>query len=155
MKVEFNGNGFSTNMGGNNSTSNNGHAQSEQVVREILEKKPIKNFLPLVLGIIALVIALVLIPFGLIATTATTSGTSTFLFELFDLSQASFVMAYIFMILIVALISCTLGIIACVVYAKSDKKGVAMAGLAVSILSFVVVAMGMTYNIIAIVLNML
>ena len=97
--------------------------------------------LPLIFGIISLLLAFLLISTGVLARTEI-----TVVAEISDTAAYNYMAAYYLFFSVLTLLSITAAIISFIMYAKSRKENLDIAGLIISIGAIAVTCIGMIYN---------
>ena len=136
MRVEFNGRGFSADMNDENFAS-----------PRCDFKKTIANNLPLVLGVISLILSVVNLPFGLLI------NLNKQIFEKVNAMNTSYLMAILLVFSIVfVVVSILSGVFSIFCYSKSRKKTTDIAGVVLSIISFLVCTSVITLDVVGVII---
>ncbi|MBQ9773245.1 MAG: hypothetical protein IJW49_11995 [Clostridia bacterium] len=137
MKVQFDGSGFSAQMGEEQVRSN----------ATKLDNKLTKKQMGLVLGVLALVTSLALLLFGFVG-----SASVDVLYSFFGMPTLRYVLLMTVICLVIAAVSVSCGIVSVVSYAKSAKETGDLVGMILSIISFVVCFVSMVMHLITMLL---
>ena len=138
MKVQFDGNGFSAEMG------DVGRVPQTPKLPEGLSKKS----MGLILGIVALVVALATLLMGFIASSGADLWQSAF-----GAAPVRYVLLMSVICFVLGAVSVACGVTSIVFYAKSAKDTPALIGLILSIIAFVVCFAALIFPLIAVALT--
>lgn len=142
MRVDFNGSGFSAEMG------NEPAKQSSTPPEKELKIKGIKHIEVLILGVFALIFALVLIPLGI------SVNIGVDMLQIIDADTTDYVIMFAFGAIIFFALSATLATVACCLHRKGEKNNISMIGFILSIMAYIVGSIALLYNILGIILHL-
>ena len=133
MRVEFNGTGFHAEMNQSEDARN-----SNSVSPALF----FQNEKPLFFGLIALVVAMINLPFGIFMNLSTEAIT-----KIFESSASQWIAVLCVISCVIICASITLGILSICYFSKSKKNSNDVVGLAVAIFSFAICVIGVVLNI--------
>lgn len=138
MKAEFNQNGFSSSMEHDFSFPKT--KKENPAIGQIVGKNSVILF-----GILSTILSFLLIPLAFVANIL-----NDILQKALGAMPSSYLLLFLSVALVMALCSICFGIISIVLYGKSNKHNTDTVGLILSILSFVLCAIVMTFGIVTI-----
>ena len=133
MKIDFKDNTFSASMNEEAPIIEISHVPSLHFL---------KNNKPLFFGVLAFLISLINIPFGIFMNLST-----EFLIKIFEVNASHWISVLFVFSACIITASLTFSILALVCYPKSKKAAYDKIGIAISILTFAICAIGITFSI--------
>ena len=140
--MDFNYNGFSANMGTGSNDNN------EAVLKNALKGTDTKRILTIVLGIAALVVAFLLIPYGILAA----FGSELFS-SVFPSSASTYLSIHITSVAVLSILSAALAAVNIFLCVNYLEKKVSTPGGVLALIAFAVNFIGVVYNVVMILVN--
>ncbi|MBE6546943.1 MAG: hypothetical protein E7668_05845 [Ruminococcaceae bacterium] len=134
MKVEFQANGFVADM-------NDEPKEEKKEASLPLNESVFKEYMGLIFGILALLVAFTLLPLGLVATAG-----ADFFQTLFGFFPLRYTLFHIVAVIVILILSAAFAVISLVGYTKSKRKNSDLVGLVLAIIAFAVDGLGVLVN---------